>query len=98
MLLDVFTDRDVSSKITGSWEMAYPDPAWVIGEIHKAIAWENANPTRRKKDFGRFMTNWLNKGWDRRRIDAPRPQQTKGVRPSTDRTNDLDLEIFGESK
>ena len=97
-VVDVFNQRGVKPSTTSLWETAYPDSQWVVQEIRKALAWEGANAKRKKRDFARFMTNWLNNGWDRRRIDAPRQQTTKGFRPSTERTNDLDLEIFGDKK
>jgi len=66
-LSDVFDQRMVKAKITCSWVRAYPDAEWVMQEIRKALAWEVANPQRRKKDFGRFMTNWLSRSWDSRK-------------------------------
>jgi hypothetical protein len=98
LVFDVFADRGVEPEITSRWVDAFPDPAWVVSEVRKALAWEGANSSRKKKNFGRFMTNWLNRGWDRRRIDAPRQNQSKGFRPSTERSNDIELEIFGEKK
>lgn len=62
-----FLERGVKPEITLAWEKTYPDPTWVLQEVRKAIAWETANSSRRKINFGRFMTNWLNKGWDSRR-------------------------------
>jgi hypothetical protein len=66
-VVDVFTQRGVKAKVTGSWIAAFPDATWVVQEIRKALAWEASNPGRRKKDFGRFMTNWLSRSWDSRR-------------------------------
>lgn len=59
--------RRVSSKVQASWLKAFPDPVWIIGEIMKAVAWEEANPKRRKVNFGAFLTNWFSRGWDKRR-------------------------------
>lgn len=67
---DVFDQRNVKAKVTCSWVEAYPDPEWVMQEIRKALAWEVANSGRKKKDFGRFMTNWLARGWDKRRTSV----------------------------
>lgn len=67
-MADVFAQRGVKAKITRSWEEAYPEPQWVMQEIRKALAWETANASRKKKDFGRFMTNWLSRAWDSRRV------------------------------
>ncbi len=33
----------------------------VAGELLKAEAWLEANPTRRKKNLDRFFVNWLNR-------------------------------------
>jgi hypothetical protein len=62
-----FLERGVKPEITLAWEQTFPESSWVIQEVRKAIAWETANTSRRKINFGRFMTNWLNKGWDSRR-------------------------------
>jgi hypothetical protein len=70
-LFEVFNQRKVKAKVTGSWVEAYPDPRWVVQEVRKALSWETANPGRKKKDFARFMTNWLSRSWDSRR-----PSQT----------------------
>jgi len=76
-VMDIFTDRRVKPTVTQSWATAFPDPKWLMGEIRKAIAWENANPARRKKDFGRFMTNWLMKGWDSRRVSPSQANEAE---------------------
>lgn len=76
-VVDIFTDRRVKATVTQSWATAFPDPRWLMGEIRKAIAWENANPARRKKDFGRFMTNWLMKGWDSRRVSPSQANEAE---------------------
>jgi hypothetical protein len=47
---------------------AFPEPAWIMGEAKKAVAWEEANPSRRKKDFAKFLNNWLARAWDSRRV------------------------------
>lgn len=63
----VFAEREVSQEVQRSWLEAFPEPAWITSEIRKALAWETANPSRRKKQFARFATNWLSRGWDNRR-------------------------------
>lgn len=60
--------RGVKFLLMTQWLQTYPDPGWITQEVRKAFSWEMANPKRRKKDFGRFMTNWLAKGWDRRQL------------------------------
>jgi hypothetical protein len=67
-IAEVLTSRGVSVETQHAWSEAYPEADWICGEVRKAIAWETANPSRRKKNFGKFMTNWLNSGWDKRRL------------------------------
>lgn len=66
---EILNTRKVSYEITQAWLSAFPDAPWIISELKKAIAWESANPKRKKRDFGKFMTNWMNRGWDKRRIE-----------------------------
>jgi hypothetical protein len=60
----ILVAREVTLKTQQAWLHAFPDPAWVIGEVKKMVAWEATNI--KKKRFGRFATNWLNRGWDKR--------------------------------
>lgn len=73
--------RGVKPALQKTWIDAYPDLAWVRSEIGKAITWEAANPHKRKKDFGRFMTNWLARGWDRSRAMLPSNPTSAPRRP-----------------
>ena len=50
---DNITPKDISS-----WEEAYPACA-VESELLKAAQWIISNPTKRKKNYRRFLTNWL---------------------------------------
>lgn len=68
-LESVFQERNVSSKLQATWLNAFPDPSWICSEIRKALAWEAANPNRKKKNFGAFMTRWMTSGWDKRRYE-----------------------------
>jgi hypothetical protein len=56
----------VDQILINKWEEIYKDRAWIDAEQQKARAWLAANPDRKIKNFGRFMTNWLNKGWNGR--------------------------------
>lgn len=78
--------RRVSTKVQASWLAAFPDAHWVIGEIMKAVAWEEANPKRRKVNFGAFLTNWFSRGWDRRRHD---PLAGKSLKEQMEKKYDL---------
>lgn len=59
-----FIERDVPLKTQQAFLDAYPDPKWVAQQVFKAIAWEMMNPQKRKKNFARFLGNWLSRGWD----------------------------------
>ena len=71
-VLAVFGSRGIKPNLSSSWLIAFPEPDWIIQEINKAISWENANPRSRKKNFGRFVTNWLTRGWDSRKLQTTR--------------------------
>jgi len=43
-----------------AWKKAFPELD-VLDQIRKAHTWELANPSRRKKDRPRYLTNWLNR-------------------------------------
>ena len=66
----VFQERKVTEKIQLRWQAAFPDSEWVVEQINKALAWEDSNPTRRKKNFPAFITRWLTKGWDFRKTEG----------------------------
>jgi len=50
----------VSDCVLAEWEQAY-SPLNVRQEIAKMQEWLTANPRRRKKNYNRFVINWLNK-------------------------------------
>lgn len=50
--------------VMAAWQSAYPG-VMINAEIRKAHAWEVGNPSRRKKDRLKFLTNWLNRAQDR---------------------------------
>lgn len=53
------TDNDIQR-----WRNAYP-AVDVEHEIAAAIEWLIANPSRRKSNYARFLTNWFKRGQDR---------------------------------
>lgn len=71
---EILRDRKVTTLVQASWIEAYPEPPWIIQEVFRAISWEESNPGRRKKNFGRFMGNWLARGWDRRSLPNQGPR------------------------
>lgn len=51
---------EVAAWRLAEWEITYA-PLNVAGEIEKMQHWLTANPKRRKKNYNRFVVNWLNK-------------------------------------
>ncbi len=49
----------IPNDFYASWGKAYP-AVDIDGEVAKAAAWLIANPKKAKKDYGRFLNNWLN--------------------------------------
>jgi len=71
----------VDSELLARWKEAYP-AVDVLHEIKAAFEWVEANPTRRKSNWRRFLVNWLKRSQDRaqsRMRDTPgearRPQE-----------------------
>lgn len=57
---------DVAKEIRLQWVEAYP--AVQIGtELEKAAAWVMSNPAKRKKDWRRFLNNWMMRAQERAR-------------------------------
>ena len=52
----------VSEGRLQEWEQAY-SPLNVSGELLHMVMWLDANPRRRKKNYDRFVVNWLNKAY-----------------------------------
>jgi hypothetical protein len=71
-IAETIRNRKVSEENQRAWLVAFPEPAWIISEVRKALAWESANPSRKKQRFGAFMTNWMTRGWDSRQNLAPK--------------------------
>jgi hypothetical protein len=62
----------VKLEIQESWLKLYPEPGWVKGEIQQAAVWCKANSARKpKSDYGRFLTAWLARGWEKHRKTLP---------------------------
>ena len=72
-LLRLFTERQVSEESQERWMRAFPDPDWIASEVHAAVMWE-AERGHRKLNFSRFVSNWLKRGWDRRRVSVGKAQ------------------------
>lgn len=52
------TDFTIPNSFYAAWDKAYPEVN-VDREINKAAAWLIANPKRAKKDYARFLNNWM---------------------------------------
>lgn len=74
-LIDLFNQRQVKPKLVEGWVKAFPDVPWIKQEVFKAIAWEDSNPVRKKKNFGAFLTRWMTSGWDRRKTDPVKKER-----------------------
>lgn len=60
-----------SHKLQLCWLEAYPSPDWIKAELQKSSVWLLANPKRKSKNFGRFMSNWLNRAFENYRKTIP---------------------------
>jgi hypothetical protein len=60
------SEYEVTELQVALWREAYPGID-VLGEVRKARAWLEANPTRRKTHRGMpaFLVSWLNRAQDR---------------------------------
>ncbi len=59
--------RHIPDHLMAAWKKAYP-AIDVQAELAKAAAWIISNPRNSKKNYSRFLTNWLSREQDR----APR--------------------------
>ena len=50
----------IADWLLAEWEQTY-SPLNVAGELLKMEQWLEANPRRRKKNYNRFVINWLNR-------------------------------------
>jgi hypothetical protein len=74
------------------WAAAYP-AVDVLGEARKALAWINANPTKRKtaRGMARFLVSWMSRCQDKggsspigpSSVPAKRVSQPINVAPKT---------------
>jgi hypothetical protein len=71
---------DVSHELQRAWLAAYHDANWITQEILKAHAWLAANPRKARKNFGRFMNEWLSRGYEKYSKTLPSNQPTAQVR------------------
>jgi uncharacterized protein YdaU (DUF1376 family) len=68
----------IPDALMATWKQAYPALS-LDAELSKAAAWIIANPTNKKSNYARFLTNWMTRSQDR----APRsntPSQSRQER------------------
>jgi hypothetical protein len=69
------TDADMMKFV-----QAYP-AVDIHSSIHRAEVWLLANPSKQKKNYYRFITNWLSRnqerGGDRTRVEQPKPTEVQ---------------------
>lgn len=63
--------KNVTHNLQTLWLKIYPDASWIIDELKKALVWIAANPKKAPKDFGKFMSNWLGRGYENYRKTVP---------------------------
>lgn len=64
--------KKVKAPLQEAWLDCYQDEKWITQELFKAIVWLTANPKRApKKDFGRFISNWLSRSFESYRKTIP---------------------------
>ena len=75
-------DGEHFQGITGElkyWTEQYP-AIDIQSELRKMEVWLYSNPANRKKQYVRFISNWLTRAQDR----APRVELHKSIKPSYD--------------
>jgi hypothetical protein len=90
-LIEAFEERNVSLDSQRLWLEVFPDPSWVKMQLLLAIAWEKANPRRKKKNFAAFVNRWLAKDWDRHTAAIPASGVTP-IRPKSPEAERADRE------
>ncbi len=73
----------IPEKLFSQWGEAYPAVS-LKAELAKAAAWIIANPSNRKSNYARFLTNWLTRAQDR----APSQRAGPSRGPSWSERND----------
>jgi hypothetical protein len=70
--------QKIKPELQAKWVGHYGQPEWIKAEVAKAAIWIEANTNRApKSQWGRFLSQWLSRSWERdrgsigRRRDAP---------------------------
>lgn len=75
----VLVEKHVLPELAVKWQELY-GAAYVVREIQSALAWELANPKKVKKNFSRFMSGWLSRGWRENKKQASTTLEVSGVK------------------
>ena len=57
--------ENITVDLVKFWESCYPDVDVIDIILKKAPAWLDANPSRAKKNYKRFLVNWLSRQQER---------------------------------
>ncbi len=57
--------KNITVSLVKFWENAFPDVDVIEVLTKKAPAWLDANPSRAKKNYKRFIVNWLSRQQER---------------------------------
>lgn len=68
--------HDTKQDLQMGWLAAYPNKEWILHELQRANAWILANPKKKPKKFGAFMTNWLSRAFESYRKGLPSFKKT----------------------
>jgi hypothetical protein len=79
VFLEGFTYLKIEKRFYDQLCQTYPK-GLVDRELKKADLWVTANSSRAKKNYHRFMTNWLG-NIDPEQFRAPEPEKPKGPKP-----------------
>ena len=69
----------IDDTLTATWKEAYPNVD-IQTQLAKAKAWLISNPSKAKKDFAKFINNWLSRSMEM-------PGQTVYAEPTTPKVN-----------
>lgn len=87
------------ASVQKAWIDAYPSVSWITHEMTKANVWIKANPKKAPKNFGRFFSNWLAKGFENYRKGLPSNSNKKTFgQMKQERNEEILREIQAESE
>lgn len=64
----ILKSRKIKRQLQDRWIETYKDAQFISHELNKAEDWLVANQHKApKRDYGRFLNNWLGRAWDQHR-------------------------------